>query len=175
MPRNTSKKSQSMWQFVALQQLSENSNINSNSNFKSQVTFNARKYTSGASINIHLVSGVLNGLICSNRERSGKYMDFEVKRSWARSLYQSIKFSHRGDTTLRPVITRPLWAEVRSQFLHDITNKVLQHNIPDELIINVDQTTSKFIATDNITMAANWEKHILCAGTTGCILRFQLI
>ena len=116
-------------------------------------------------------------------------MDFEVTRSWARSLYQSIKFSHGQDTTLRPVITRPLWAEVRSQFLHEITNKVLQHNIPDELIINIDQRTSKFVATDNITIAANGEKHILRAGTNdkraitvaiceslnGCILPFQLI
>ena len=65
-----------------------------------------------------------------------------------------MNFSHSTFTTSRPVITRSLWVEKRSQFLHKITNKVLQHNISDKLIINVDQTASKFVVTDNITMAA---------------------
>ena len=37
--------------------------------------------TAGAGINIHVVSGVLNGLICTNPDRFGKYMDFKVMRS----------------------------------------------------------------------------------------------
>ena len=95
--------------------------------------------TAGATINIHVVSVVLNGLICTNPERFGKYMDFKVTKSWVRSLYQRMKFSYCAVTTSRSVITRSLWAEMRSQFLHEITDKVF-HNIPDELIINVDQT-----------------------------------
>ena len=117
-------------------------------------------------INIHVVSGVLNGLIRANSERFGKYMNFKVTRSWVRSLYQRMKFSLRAVTTSRPVITRSLWTEVRSQFLYKVTDKVLQHNIPYELVINVDQTALKFVATDNITMAAKGEKHISRAGAT---------
>ena len=78
---------------------------------------------------------------------------------------------------------------VRSQFIHEITDKVLQPNIPDEFITSVDQTASKFVDTDNITMAAKREKHISRAGATdkrtitvilcespdGCMLPFQLI
>ena len=78
---------------------------------------------------------------------------------------------------------------MRSQFLHEITDKFLQHNIPDEIIINVDQTASKFVTTDNFTTAAKGEKHISRAGATekraitgtlcesldGCMLPFQLI
>ena len=78
---------------------------------------------------------------------------------------------------------------MRSQFLHEINDKVLQPNIRDELITSVDQTASKFVATDNITMAAKGEKHISRAGATdkrtitvilcespdGCMLPFQLI
>ena len=93
-------------------------------------------------------------------------MEFKVTKSWARSLYQRMKFLRRAVTTSRPVITRSLWVEVRSQFLYEITDKVLKHNIPDELIINVDQTPSKFVATDNVTMAAKGEKHISRAGAT---------
>ena len=143
----------------------------------------------GAGINIHVVSGVLNGLIRANPERFGKYMEFKVTRSWAQSLYQRMKFSRRAVTTSRPVITRSLWVEVRSQFLYEITDKVLKHNISDELIINIDQTPSKFVATDNVTIAAKGEKHISRAGATdkraitvtliesldGHILPFQLI
>ena len=122
--------------------------------------------TAGATINIHVVSVVLNGLIRTNPERFGKYMDFKVTKSWVRSLYQRMKFSYCAVTTSRPVITRSLWAEMRSQFLHEITDKVFQQNIPDELIINVDQTASKFVATDNITVAVKGKKYILRAGAT---------
>ena len=134
-------------------------------------------------INIHVVSGVLNSMIHANPERFGKYMDFKVTRSWVRSLCQRMKFSRRAVTTSRPVFTRSLRAEVRLQFLHEITNKVLQHNILDELTINVDQTVSKFVATDNITMAAKGESIFrvlgqlmtLCESLDGCMLPFRLI
>lgn len=143
----------------------------------------------GAGINIHVVRGVLMGLVQSNPEKFGKYVNFDVSRSWVRSLYQRMKFSRRAATTSRPVITRSLWIEVKSQFLHDISEKVLLYNIPDELIINADQTPSKYVATDNITMAAKGEKHIsragssdkrsitltLCESHDGIILPFQLI
>ena len=91
--------------------------------------------------------------------------------------------------TSRPVITRSLWIEAKSQLLHDISDKVLLYNIPDELIINADQTPSKSVATDNVTIAAKGEKHIsrtgsnvkrsitltLCESHNGTILPFQLI
>ena len=91
--------------------------------------------------------------------------------------------------TSRPVITRSLWIEAKSQLLHDISDKVLLYNIPDELIINADQTPSKSVATDNVTIAAKGEKHTsrtgsnvkrsitltLCESHNGTILPFQLI
>ena len=104
-------------------------------------------------------------------------------------MHQRINFSRRAVTTSRQIVTSSLWAEVRSKFFPEITDKVLQHNIPDELIINVDQTASKYVTTDNITMAAKGEKHVSPAGATdkraitvklcesldGCMLPFQLI
>ena len=143
----------------------------------------------GAGINIHVVHGVLNGLIRANPIKFGKYVNFKVTRSWTRSLYQRMYFSCRAVTTSRPIITRSLWAEVRSRYLFEIINNALKYSIPDELIINVDQTPSKFVATDNMTMAAKGEKHISRAGATdkraitvtlcetldGHILPFQLI
>ena len=118
----------------------------------------------GASINIHIVCGVLNGLIRANPIKSGKYVKFKVTRSWTSSLYQRINFSHRAVTTSRLIITRSLWAEVRSRYLFEIIDDALKYSIPDKHIINVDQTPSKFVATDHVTMAAKGDKHISCAG-----------
>ena len=66
---------------------------------------------------------------------------------------------------------------------------MLPYNIPDELIINADQTPSKSVATDNVTIAAKEEKRIsrtgsndkrsitltLCESYNGTILPSQLI
>ena len=116
--------------------------------------------TAGAGINQHVVRGVLIGLVQSYPEKFGKYVKFEVTRSWLRSLCQQMKFSRRAATILRPAITRSLWNEIKSQFLHEISQKVSLHSFPDKLIINADQNPSKFVATDNITMAAKLQKHI---------------
>ena len=104
--------------------------------------------TARAGINHHVVRGVLIGLVQSCPEKFGKYVNFEVTRSWVRFLYQRMKFSRRAATTSIPVITRSLWNEIKSQFLQEISQKVLLHSIPDELTINADQTLSKFVATD---------------------------
>ena len=98
-----------------------------------------------------------------------------------------MKFSHRGTTKSRAVITRSLWIRAKSQFLHNISDKVLLYNIPDKLIINADQIPST-VAIDNVKMAAKGEKCIsppvstdrnitltICESHSGTILPFQLI
>ena len=95
--------------------------------------------TAGAGINIHLVRSILIGLLQLNPEKFGKYLNFHVSPSWVKSLYQRMKFSHRPVKISRPAITRSLWIEANSQFLHDISDKVLLYNIPDNLIINADK------------------------------------
>lgn len=100
-----------------------------------------------------------------------------------------MKFPRRDATISRPAIKRSLWIEAKSQFFRDISEKVLLYNIPEELIINDDQTPSKYTAIDNVTMAVKGEKQISCTGfndkkyitLTFCeshnetILSFQLI
>ena len=91
-------------------------------------------------------------------------------------------------TTWWPTITTSFLAEVRSQFIHEIIQNALQYNIPNELIINIDQTSSKFVATDIIAMPVQSESMshdagqpikaiiaTLCESFDGVILPFQLI
>ena len=120
--------------------------------------------TAGAMINIHVVRGVLAGLIRSDVKKYAMFVEFQVTRSWVRSLYGRMKLSRRTTTTSRPVATRALWQEIRTQYLHDIASIVQADNIPDELILNLDQTPSKFVSASKVTMAGESEKHIPIVG-----------
>ena len=64
-----------------------------------------------------------------------------------------MNFVQRTVTTSKPVVTEALWIEIRTLFLHGICTLVQTYNIPDELIINVHQTPSKYVATSSFTMA----------------------
>ena len=128
------------------------------------------------------------GLIKSDMTRYGGYLDFTVTKGWLQSLYSRMNMSRRMVTTSRPIVIYSLWEEVRTQF-HNIASAVLKCNIPDELILNIDQTPSKYLLTENVTMAETGSKHVSRKGgndkcgitvtlsetITGKILPFQLI
>ena len=58
----------------------------------------------------------------------------------------------RVSTTFRPIITCALLEEISSQYLHEISSLTKSHEIPNELILNLDQTSSKFVLASNVTM-----------------------
>ena len=92
-------------------------------------------------------------------------------------------------TTSRPTVTSSLWEKVRTQLHNDIASAVLKYNIPNELILSIDQRPSKFVPTENVTMAETGSKHVsrkdgndkrsitvtLSETNAGMILPFQLI
>ena len=100
-----------------------------------------------------------------------------------------MNMSRRMVTTSRPMVTYSVWEEVRTQRHNDIASTVLKHNIPDELILNNDQTPSKYVPRENVTMAETGSKHVSRKGgndkcgititlsetITGKISPFQLI
>ena len=120
--------------------------------------------TAGAVINIHVIRGILAGIVRSNLEKFGQFSDFDVTKSWVHSLYHRMNFSRRATTTSRPMITRSLWEEINTQYLHDIASAVRTYNIPFELILNVDQTPSKYVPTTNVKMNEQGTWHIPVRG-----------
>ena len=64
----------------------------------------------------------------------------------------------------RSIITRSSWEEINTQYLHDIASVVRTYNIPDEMILNADQTPSKYVPTTNVTMAEQGTAHIPVRG-----------
>ena len=143
----------------------------------------------GSNINRHVIHGVLMGLIKSDLSKYGSCLDFNVTRGWINYLYKRTNMVRRMVTTSRPKITPSIWEETRFIFLEEVAQAVSCHDIPDELIINVDQTPSKFVPTDNVTMAVRGTKHIPRTGgddkrgitvtlsetLNGAMLPFQLI
>ena len=92
------------------------------------------------------------------------YLEFQITEGWIQSLYRRMNLPRRMVTTSRPTLTRSIWLETRTQYLHDIVHAVVSHNIPDELIINVDQTPSKYVPTADVTMAEKNSKHVARKG-----------
>ena len=129
------------------------------------------------------------GLIKADMTRYGGYLVFTVTKGWLASLHSRMNMSRPMVTTWRPIVTSSLWEEVRTQLHNDIASAVLKYNIPDELILNIDQTPSKFVPTENVTKAETGSKHVSRKGgnekrsitvtlpetITGKILPFQLI
>ena len=64
-----------------------------------------------------------------------------------------MKFIQRTVTVSRSVVTEASWIEIWILFLHNICTLVQTYNIPDERIINVDQTPSKYVPLSSVTMA----------------------
>ena len=118
----------------------------------------------GGTINHHVIFGVLMGLIKSDLVTYGMYLEFQITDVWIQSLYRRMNLSRRMVTTSRPTVTRSIWLETRTQYLHDIVHTVVSHSIPNELIINADQTPSKYVPTANVTMADKNSKHVARKG-----------
>ena len=115
-------------------------------------------------INRHVIFGVLMGLIKSDLVTYGMYLEFQITDGWIHSLYRRMNLSPRIVTTSRPTVTRSIWLETPTQYSHDIVHAVVSHSIPDELIINADQTPSKYVPTANVTMAEKNSKHVARKG-----------
>ena len=80
-----------------------------------------------------------------------------------------MNMSQRMVTTSRPIVTSSLWEEVRTQFHNDIASPMLKYNIPDELILNNDQTPSKSVPIENVSFLAG-----LMSLTVGLFWKFSL-
>ena len=85
----------------------------------------------GVGVNRHVVSGDLLGLIKSDLESYGSLLNFNVIDGRLQSLYKRMNFSRRTAKTSRPVITKSIWEEVRTTFLHDIVSVCIEYDILD--------------------------------------------
>ena len=76
----------------------------------------------------------------------------ELGKSWAQSLFCRSGFVRRMKTTGKVCIPFGAQKEAELKFLHQIVNNVEKHQIPPNLIINFDQTPSKYVQASSTTM-----------------------
>ena len=114
-------------------------------------------------VNIHVVRAVTKALIESNPSMS-QLATFDMPCSWVQSIYRRIDFTRRMGTTTRPPVPQGLYSECRREYLRDVHDKVKEHGIPLELVLNADQTPSSYVSVERSTMAARGAKSVPIKG-----------
>ena len=86
--------------------------------------------------------------------------------SWAKSLFKRMGFKRRLATTGKVSIPKELEEEIKESYLYSIVQKIENNEIPASLVINLDQTPSKFVPGCNKTLAEKGSKTVSIAGST---------
>ena len=86
--------------------------------------------------------------------------------SWAQSLLRRMKFVRRLGTTGKVPISEDLRKELELSYLYGIVSKIEKNNIPHSLVLNLDQTPTKYVPTSNKTMAPKGSKTVPIKGST---------
>ena len=80
----------------------------------------------------------------------------KINSSWAQSLFQRMGFKRWMRTTGKVEIPEGTWKEAELLYLHYIISIVEKHNIPSHLVMNLDQTSLKYVQRWII----QWQKRI---------------
>ena len=86
--------------------------------------------------------------------------------SWSKSLFKRMGFRRRLATTGKVSISEELKKEIEESYLYFIVKKIEENQIPHTLVINLDQTPSKFVPGCNKTLAEKGSKTVSIAGST---------
>ena len=80
------------------------------------------------------------------------HIDLKQSR-WVQNLLRRMDFVRRLGTTGKVPIPDSLKKELKKSYLHGIVKKVEDNDIPPSIVLNLDQTPSKYIPVLNKTMA----------------------
>ena len=117
----------------------------------------------GHVINTSIANATAKALISKYPHIAG---DIDINSSrWAKSLFKRMNYVRRRKTSSKVDIPEKARKEIEFFFLHEIVAKVEKHNIPPELIINIDQTPLKYIPVGNETLAPRGETAVTIEGS----------
>ena len=86
--------------------------------------------------------------------------------SWSKSLFKRMGYVRRLATTGKVETSEKLKAEIETAYLYGIVQKINERKIPSSMVINLDQTPSKFVPACNKTLAKKGCKSVPIAGST---------
>ena len=85
---------------------------------------------------------------------------------WAQSLYCRMGFRRRQATTSKLEIPEDTLKEIKLQFHHHIASKVEKFSIPHSPIINLHQTSTKYVPVGRTTLAKKNTKTVPIKGSS---------
>lgn len=119
----------------------------------------------GACVNTDILISTARGLVHQHdRTMLPEYGGtLRLTRGWAQSIMQRMGFVWRAGTKAARKMPEN-FSDIKAEFLDRITEKVVQHNIPPELVINIDQTGVSIVPTSKYTMAPRGSKQVSVLG-----------
>ena len=124
-----------------------------------------RAYRSrGGPVNSLIAVSIAKVLITGNPQLNLGHLDLDSS-SWAKSLFKRMGFTRRMKTTGKVEIPEGAKQEAELLFLHNIVTLIEEHNSPESLVMNLDQTPLKYVPVSQNTMAKNGVKSVSIAGS----------
>lgn len=113
----------------------------------------------GSVINAHVVKALGEGILLAKApyKLASNGGDIEVTKAWAKSLLARMGYSKRRGTNAGKVSVAH-FEELKEFFLADISAEVVMNDIPDELILNWDQTPLRLVPPGDWTMHKSGEE-----------------
>ena len=150
----------------------------------------------GAPISSSIINAIAKGIVIANDRmlfvENGGHLSFSD--SWARNICNEMerngkKMKRRMATTYKIPVAPAFLEEEKFKFQRNLITLVKKHKIPEELILNYDQTPLSYVCTSNTTLEVRGsnsvpivgkEKQKQITGTftvsaDGDVLRMQLI
>ena len=141
--------------------------------FPEEVTTCVMKYIfavrdAGGVVNTAIVFAAASGIVRRMKpellESNGGYVVLPVKKDWAKYLLSKMDFVKRKATTKKPKMTVANFDKLKDNFLMDIKAIATIEEVPDDMILNWDQTAIKYIPVSNWTMVTEGSKRIELIG-----------
>ena len=124
-----------------------------------------RAYRSrGGPVNSIIAVSVAKFFIARNPQLNFEHIDLDSS-SWAKSLFKRMGFAQSMKTTGKVEIPGGARKEVKLLYLHNVVVLLEEHEIPRELVMNLDQTPLKYVPVSHHTMAEKGTKSVANAGS----------
>ena len=93
-------------------------------------------------------------------------IDIDSSR-WAKSLFSRMNFVRQRKTSSKVYIPDGARKETEFLYVHEIVSKVEKYDIPSALVVNIDQTPSKYVPVGNESMTEKGKHSVKTEGSVG--------
>ena len=121
--------------------------------------------TAGTAMSRHINMAIDNGVVRSNSPTllKGNGSSLELTKDWAPGVIKSMNWTIRKGTTGKIDLSKQFLLE-KLTFQKKISGAIFEHDIPKELIINLDQTPLSYVSPGKYTFDVKAVKTIPIKG-----------